>query len=238
MVVPANWTRALEVALVEAFCKIAKSPQYLVAGGKNLKATGWAIVVKDLTPKEATIATAQQCVTKWKRLKTDYTDYHFLINLAGYEAGFDDAKWAELDKGRPNKLSRFRNEPFHHYDAMAVALGDTMATGDELGTREDVLGAADPDSSGLEGDDGGDASSESSEEASDVEPSDQLSQARKRAKVLHELTKNKRKKTKEDVASKRMKKEVVEALKGINTSLGRLVELYAARAPETFPDSN
>ncbi|OQR80713.1 hypothetical protein ACHHYP_17281 [Achlya hypogyna] len=82
-----------------------------------------------MTLKEPTVTTTDQHMSKWKRLKTEYSDYSYLLGLSGYGSGFDNA----------NQLARFRNNPFAHYDAMAIALGETMATGGDLGPFDDIL---------------------------------------------------------------------------------------------------
>ena len=55
--------------------------------------------------------------SKWKRLRTDYSDYDFLINVSGFgrnehDNGPSEDKWNELDESRgPSQLkkSRFKN---------------------------------------------------------------------------------------------------------------------------------
>jgi len=102
----AKWSSQLEVTLISLYREAATSPRLVAAGGKSLKAAGWQTLLPKLTHVESSIKTKVQLETKWKRLKTDYTDYAQLMGLSGFGAGFDDAKWSELDQGRTGKRRR------------------------------------------------------------------------------------------------------------------------------------
>ncbi len=99
----ANWTRVIESEFIAAVNDATKNPRFVASGGKNLRGAGWQCVLTVMSPKEPTISTTAQLTSKWKRMKTDYIDYHFLIGLSGYGAGFENAKWDELDEGRKRK---------------------------------------------------------------------------------------------------------------------------------------
>ncbi|CAK4831234.1 unnamed protein product [Aphanomyces euteiches] len=168
------------------------------SGGKNLRMAGWNAILVDF--KEHGITTAAQLQSKWRRLKADWTDYGFLKNMSGYGEGLTDEKWNELDatKGKL-KLSRFKDKPFVHWDTMSAVIGDTMATG-----------LCDDDESEL------------SEAQLGV-----LSAAQKRAKVLYQLKKNRKRKAPQESDPGRDLR--MKTLMDISSSLGNLVKLYATK---------
>ncbi|KAG9404558.1 hypothetical protein AC1031_004761 [Aphanomyces cochlioides] len=228
MTLSAAWTRGLEVEFISALCDATKNPRFVASTGKNLRAAGWQSVLAKMVQKEASIKTVEQLKSKWKRLKADYADYHFLVGLFGFGAGFDGAKWQELDACRnaTSRLSRFRNDPYIHYDIMAMTLGDTMATREGLSTLSDVLEATDDKEMN---DDDDETILNTSLEAD--KPIDDLSRAQKRAKILHELKKNrKRKNTQEDNEIKQARRDAVDAIQGIHQALNRLVEAYVEKS--------
>ncbi|CAK4135467.1 unnamed protein product [Aphanomyces euteiches] len=159
---------------------------------------GWNAILVDF--KEHGITTAAQLQSKWRRLKADWTDYGFLKNMSGYGEGLTDEKWNELDatKGKL-KLSRFKDKPFVHWDTMSAVIGDTMATG-----------LCDDDESEL------------SEAQLGV-----LSAAQKRAKVLYQLKKNRKRKAPQESDPGRDLR--MKTLMDISSSLGNLVKLYATK---------
>jgi hypothetical protein len=101
----AKWNAELEVTLITLYREAAANPRLVAAGGKNLKAAGWQTVLPKLMHLEPSIKTKAQIETKWKRLKADYSDYAHLVGLSGFGAGFDDAKWSELDQGRTGTIT-------------------------------------------------------------------------------------------------------------------------------------
>ncbi|KAG9398476.1 hypothetical protein AC1031_012488 [Aphanomyces cochlioides] len=115
-------------------------PRFKAGGGKGLRAEGWNHVLNMMRTNGSTFTSKDQLVNKWKRLKTEYQDYHFLITRSGYGDGFSDDQWEALDVGRSakKKLSRFKDLPFLHYDAISVVLGDAMATKKKLSRFKDL----------------------------------------------------------------------------------------------------
>lgn len=128
-----RWTKEKEEDLINEYVRAAAQSRNVASGGKNLRKAGWTLVKNAMLAKYPTDGfEAAQLAGKWKRLKGDWSDYHFLINLSGFGEDFGDQKWDELDSGRApgaSKLSRFKNVPFAHYEKMFPLLNNTMATG-------------------------------------------------------------------------------------------------------------
>ena len=97
---PLHWNSALDIQLIASFSDASKNPIWTTSGGKNLRAAGWIHAVTKMKSLSPAIVKKDQLVARWKRLKSDYTDYNFILSLSGYGADFDDAKWAELDANR------------------------------------------------------------------------------------------------------------------------------------------
>ena len=126
-----RWNEEIERELIAAYEDVARQAQFVASGGKNLKQAGWKKVQDAMAEKYPSLQMTQ-LTGKWKRLKQDWSDYHFLLGLSGFGDGFDTDKWAELDRGRAisaPKLSRFRHATFSHYDRLFELLANTMATG-------------------------------------------------------------------------------------------------------------
>ena len=45
----AAWNTAMELLLIAAFEKYSAMPKYVAAGGKNLRESGWQLVLNDMT---------------------------------------------------------------------------------------------------------------------------------------------------------------------------------------------
>ncbi|KAG9405575.1 hypothetical protein AC1031_003478 [Aphanomyces cochlioides] len=187
MALSASWTRGLEAAFVSAVSDATKNPRFVASTGKNLRAAGWNSVLAQVSPKEPSIKTIDQLKSKWKRLKADYTDYHFLVGLSGFGDGFDDEKWRELDAGR--------NE-------------ENDGTIDENDDNESVL-----------------------DNVRQVDRSvGDFARAQKRAKILYDLKKNrKRKISEEEKEVKQARRDIADAIQGIHKALNRLVDAYVEK---------
>ncbi|KAH9123435.1 hypothetical protein AeMF1_005569 [Aphanomyces euteiches] len=204
--------------LIASYTRQARNPRYVASGGKNLRMAGWNAILVDF--KEHGIITAAQLQSKWRRLKADWTDYGFLKNMSGYGEGLTDEKWNELDatKGKL-KLSRFKDKPFVHWDTMSAVIGDTMASSELISSLDESLANANEVSSaGLCDDD--------ESELSEAQLGD-LSAAQKRAKVLYQLKKNRKRKAPQESDPARDLR--MKTLMDIPSSLGNLVKLYAAK---------
>ena len=224
----AAWTPILVESFIRKVGEAATRARYVAAGGKNLKAIGWNWVLNELEGS-GNLVNITQLQTKWKRLKTDYSDYDFLKGLSGFGDGFEDAKWAELDE-RPGKLklSRFRNNPFTYYELFGAVVGDTMATGVNIQGINDIAQEFLPT---LANNDDEQSSQESqSDITSDESSQGDLSAAEKRAKILHQLKKNRKRRSLEqnDEANK-IRQASYDTMTGIKSSLDMLVRIYAAK---------
>ncbi|KAG9400054.1 hypothetical protein AC1031_010972 [Aphanomyces cochlioides] len=205
----AVWTSELELRLIGAYKDQAANAKHIASGAKNLRKAGWTAVLGAFTGTSVT--STAQLQSKWRCLKNDWADYSFLQNLSVYGSGLSDERWSELDASRGKlKLSRFREKEFVHWEAMSAVIGDTMATGENIASFSS-LGSAVDDSS----------------DAEDIEHGD-LSAARKRAKILHQLKKNRKRKVNTEDQD-RTKEARLKALVDISNSLGRLVQLYAVK---------
>ncbi|KAG9405379.1 hypothetical protein AC1031_004487 [Aphanomyces cochlioides] len=175
----AMWTPDMEVRLIESYTRQTASTKHVASGG-DLRSHG--------------ISSIGQLQSKWRRLKADWIDYGYLIGLSGYGDGFSDDKWAEHDAPRSkiNKLSRFRDKPFAHWDAISAVIGDSMANGEYITPLSETISVCEHSTDTL-------AQSESINETNDLSFGD-LTAAAKRARILHQLKANiKRKVMKEDV---------------------------------------
>ncbi|ETV74609.1 hypothetical protein H257_10746 [Aphanomyces astaci] len=160
-------------------------------------------------------------------MKGDFADYEFLLNFSGFGDGFSDDKWGEFDTGRPkSKLSRFKDKPYQHWEAMSSVIGDSMAGGDNIvsasgivqgmSTAEDVVGAV------VER---GDARSLSVVECRDVDlDHGNLTAAQKRATILHQLKKNRKRGQQSQDTNERFKE-----IQRLSDSVADLVRLYAMK---------
>ncbi|KAH9096882.1 hypothetical protein LEN26_017223 [Aphanomyces euteiches] len=199
-----TWTAELELRLIGAYKDQAANAKHIASGGKNLRKAGWTAVLGAFTGTSVT--TTAQLQAKWRRLKNDWADCSFLQNLSGYGSGLSDERWSELDASRGKlKLSRFREKEFVHWEAMSSVIGDTMATGENIASVSSLSSAVDDSS-----------------DAEDMEHGD-LSAAQKRAKVLHQLKKNRKRKANAEDPD-RTKEARLKALVDISNSLGRLVQ--------------
>lgn len=142
-----------------------------------------------------------------------------------------------------NSLTRFRGKPFIHHEAMAVILGDAMATGEALGALDAILLNEGPDTPATQLDATAEGAVPTSaavdgaeDVVSDVEPTTagadgSMDKASRRAALLYRLKKNrKRKITSQDDAVRELQVEATAAIKSISASLSSLVDLMAARA--------
>ena len=77
----AAWTPILVESFIRKVGEAATRARYVAAGGKNLKAIGWNWVLTELEGS-GNLVNITQLQTKWKRLKTDYSDYDFLKGLS------------------------------------------------------------------------------------------------------------------------------------------------------------
>ncbi|KAG9414867.1 hypothetical protein AC1031_008281 [Aphanomyces cochlioides] len=193
------WTLTLELKLLASYKKVSKNTKLVASGGKNLQLAGWRQVLNDFSGSGVT--SIDQLHSTWRRLKVDWADYKYLVNLSGFGDEWDSEKWSELDKNRGKlKLSRFRDKPFLHYDVMSDIVGDCMATGGNIIATEN--------------------------DETDVMHGN-LSASQKRAKVLDQLKRNrKRKQVQQNEDSKDIR---LKALVNISNSLDSLVKLYAAK---------
>ncbi|RHY47826.1 hypothetical protein DYB38_010268 [Aphanomyces astaci] len=221
----AVWTVDSELRLISAFQQQATKPKHVAAGGKNLREPGWQCVLEALQPFG--FYSTGQLQSKWRRMKCDFADYVFLLNLSGFGDGFSDDKWVELDAGRPkSKLSRFKDKPYQHWEAMSSVIGDSMARGDNIvsasgivqgmSTAEDVVGAVVKR---------GVARSSSVVECGDVDlDQGNLSAAQKRATILHQLKKNRKRGQQSQDTNERFK-----VIQRLSDSVADLVRLYAMK---------
>ncbi|EQC40395.1 hypothetical protein SDRG_02292 [Saprolegnia diclina VS20] len=228
----ATWSRSLEVEFIAAIRVVARDPRLIATSGKNLRATGWRTVLATLGPHAPTLRDIDQLRSKWKRIKSDYTDYGYLLSLEQFESGLTDRRWADLDAEHNGKqrLSRFRYEPFAHYDEMVMALS-------EMRTFKGGLRTARSANATTGDDDSRDDDSQDDEE-SDVGADDQEIQSEEApgndAETLAAAPPKtpspvrKRKRT-EDDDTKRLLKDAVNALQGIERSLERLATAYMQR---------
>ncbi|RHZ11418.1 hypothetical protein DYB31_007287 [Aphanomyces astaci] len=209
---PAKWNLELEIEFIALVRTVERVPRFRAAGGKSLRAEGWRDVLKSMHAWEPSIKSKDQLSNKWKRLKTDYTDYHFLVTCSGYGDGFLDVHWLSLDTARSRKstLARFRDVPFEHYDAMAVVVDDALATAGALTGIDDVFGGdggvlGERPGDGNDGDDAEppfahiDETNERDVDAANVDqdlarPGDMAS-AKRRAAILNKLKQNRKQKS-------------------------------------------
>ncbi|CAK4362399.1 unnamed protein product [Aphanomyces euteiches] len=202
----ASWSDELEIELIVAYKQAIRNPRFVCSGGKNLRSAGLSKVLEDLKEQGA-IENAGQLQSKWRRLKTEWLDYNYLVQLSGFGDGFSDEKWEELDRGpRKLKLSRFRDKPFVHYDAMSNIIGDSMATGEDITSVDDIL------------------QSKSGSNALNV---GDLDDAAKRAKILYNLKKNRKRKQDDSLAKSQSTRD--KHIASMNWNLRMLTTLYAAK---------
>ncbi|KAH9113204.1 hypothetical protein LEN26_013182 [Aphanomyces euteiches] len=187
----ASWSDELEIELIVAYKQAIRNPRFVCSGGKNHRSAGWSKVLEDLKGQGA----------------IENADYNYLVQLSGFGDGFSDEKWEELDRGpRKLKLSRFRDKPFVHYDAMSNIIGDSMATGEDITSVDDVL------------------QSKSGSNALNV---GDLDDAAKRAKILYNLKKNRKRKQDDSLAKSQSTRD--KHIASMNWNLRMLPTLYAAK---------
>ncbi|KAG9410990.1 hypothetical protein AC1031_019021 [Aphanomyces cochlioides] len=208
----AVWTTSMEMQLLSAFQKYAAMPKYVAAGGKNLRESGWQCVLKEM--QDLGIDKTSQLESKWRRMKIDFSDLTFLMNLSGFGEGFSNDKWEELDQSRGKiKFSRFKDKPFLHYEAMASIIGDTMATGENI---RPVAAASNDEETELQ----------QPTTSQNLDHGD-LTAAERRAKVLHQLKQNKKKKR--DEAQNLASNKRLKIMEKLTNSVADLVKLYAMK---------
>ncbi|KAG9399917.1 hypothetical protein AC1031_011382 [Aphanomyces cochlioides] len=139
----AKWSSQLDREFLDIYAQAAGKPHYVASGGKSLKASGWQWVLAKMKERNdiGNIREVEQLKSRWRHLKEDYIDYHWLTvqHSVGGRAGMTSDQWNELDKtGRKHKLSRFRFEDFPYYDIMQSIVGDTMATGEFIRGSQDI----------------------------------------------------------------------------------------------------
>ncbi|RHY26828.1 hypothetical protein DYB25_013739 [Aphanomyces astaci] len=130
----AKWTDKLDAEFVVLYAEAAAKSVYVASGGKQLKSKGWSDLIVRLGGR-GNITNASQLQSRWKRLKEDYVDYKWLMLKFSGDGlvGVSEDSWGELDKHpRSMPLSRFRERPFLHYDAIAEIVGDAMAIGEYI----------------------------------------------------------------------------------------------------------
>jgi len=108
---PAQWNAGLEREFVALVRAAALNPRFKAAGGKNLRSDGWTHLLGPMSKKEPSITTKEQLTSKWRRLKTEYADYNFLITRSGYGENLSDDQWATLDAGR-NGIFTMKLSPY------------------------------------------------------------------------------------------------------------------------------
>ncbi|ETV76320.1 hypothetical protein H257_09786 [Aphanomyces astaci] len=210
---PAKWNLELEIEFIALVRTVARVPRFRAAGGKSLRAEGWRDVLKGMHAWEPSIKSKDQLSNKWKRLKTDYTDYHFLVTCSGYGGGFLDVHWS-LDTA-----------PLTGIDD--VFGGDGGVLGERAGDGNDG-DDAEPPFANI------DETNERDVDAANVDqdlarPGDMAS-AKRRAAILNKLKQNRKQKSiDQDDPTHLLRVEATTAMTKISNSLGDLVQVFAAR---------
>ncbi|ETV68516.1 hypothetical protein H257_15514 [Aphanomyces astaci] len=180
----AKWTDELDAEFVVLYAEAAAKSVYVASGGKQLKSKGLSDLIVRLVFGDGLV-------------------------------GVSEDTWGELDKHpRSMPLSRFRERPFLHYDAIAEIVGDAMAIGEYI--RGIPTAGAEMAASGV----------------FDMSEPDVLSfsAAQKRRKLINDSMKQKRiERDEESAASLAIKQKNSDTLASMCATMQMITKILAAK---------
>ncbi|CAK4676590.1 hypothetical protein LEN26_018177 [Aphanomyces euteiches] len=240
----AKWNEDMDKLLVQEYRQQASKADMIAAGGKALKRKAWNSILHVFNGRN-NINNVVKLQSRWKRLKTDYSDYKWLcehFSGTGF-FGLDDDKWNELDslsRSKTNMLSRFRHGPFIHYEAIGQICGDSMADGSYIrGTDDEPLFETEQSCVETATDDLETSNGLSLDTA--IEDSFNLTATQRRAKLINEAHVNARKrKHVNDELRNDIRKTNSETLKAMSATMNAMLEILqrSVKPSESNENSN
>ncbi|KAG9398788.1 hypothetical protein AC1031_014106 [Aphanomyces cochlioides] len=224
----AIWSKQIDEEFLRHYQVVAAKPHMVASGGKSLKATGWNAILYKMK-NIGNITSTEQLKTRWRRMKEEYSDYHWLMtqHSGGGRVGITSEQGEELDqRNKKHKLSRFRYNDFPYYSILQRILGDTIATGSEGGEAQETLNGSEiHDEVEVR------ANLSSSEDGhDDMNAPSVLTTAKKRAKLINDAMKaSKKRRILENDEKMKLRKQNVESIKSIAQSISSLVQIIAAK---------
>ncbi|KAG9405222.1 hypothetical protein AC1031_004330 [Aphanomyces cochlioides] len=222
----ARWTKEIDLEFLQHYAEAAGQPHFVASGGKSLKASGWNSVLAKMS-NAGNISSVEQLKTRWRRMKEDYSDFHWLPtqHSGGSRSGMTSAQWAELDtKGKKHKLSRFRYIDFPYNDIVQRIVGDTIG-GSDLQTDDEAANIQ-------TNVDFGDFSEEyrTSDDRRLESSGANLTAAQNRARLVNDaMKKNRKRKAMENEVKLELKRRNADSLASIAKDISNLVQLTARK---------